>query len=86
MKWIEIDNHLCAGIQLKDFSTAFACMTEIAFAIEKMDHHPEWTNIYNAIHFRLNTHTAGDKVTAKDHKLAELITSICHKYGPKNIE
>jgi 4a-hydroxytetrahydrobiopterin dehydratase len=41
-----------------------------------MDHHPEWTNTYNKVSFRLSTHDAGDKVTEKDRKLAKAIDEV----------
>ena len=57
----------------KNFSEAFAFMTRVALAAEKMDHHPEWKNIYNTVEFWLSTHDAGDIVTEKDRTLAKKI-------------
>ena len=51
-------------------------MTRVALAAEKMDHHPTWTNTYNKVEIWLNTHDAGDKVTARDRKLAEVIDKL----------
>lgn len=68
--WQEIDNKLYKKFSFKDFAEAFAFMTKVAFAAEKMDHHPEWKNIYNAVEIWLSTHDAGDVVTEKDHMLA----------------
>jgi len=53
----------------KDFSEAFTFMTRIAFHAEKMDHHPEWTNIYNKVHITLSTHDCKG-ISAKDISLA----------------
>lgn len=51
-------------------------MVKVAFVAEKMDHHPEWSNIYNRVMISLNTHDAGNKVTEKDHKLAAAIDKL----------
>jgi 4a-hydroxytetrahydrobiopterin dehydratase len=76
MLWKEEHNALHRDFEFKDFSEAFAFMTRVALAAEKMDHHPEWKNIYNKVSIKLNTHDAGDKVTEKDHKLAKLIDKL----------
>ena len=51
-------------------------MTRVALVAEKMDHHPNWSNVYNTVEIRLNTHDAGGKVTEKDHKLASAIDKL----------
>ncbi len=79
--WQETDNSLQATFQFKDFSQAFAFMTEVAIVAEKQNHHPWWSNVWNTVNFKLNTHDAGDIVTGKDHKLAESITSIYERYA-----
>jgi len=56
----------------KDFSEAFAFMTRVALAAEKMDHHPEWFNVYKTVDVTLSTHDAGG-VTEKDIALARLM-------------
>lgn len=71
--WDEKDNTLYKKFEFKDFSEAFAFMTRVALAAEKMDHHPRWTNVYNKVEIWLNTHDAGDVVTEKDKKLAKKI-------------
>jgi 4a-hydroxytetrahydrobiopterin dehydratase len=71
--WKEKDNKLYKKFEFKDFSEAFAFMTRVALAAEKMDHHPLWTNVYNKVEIWLNTHDAGDVVTDKDRKLAKTI-------------
>lgn len=71
--WEEKDNKLYRKFQFKNFSEAFAFMTRIALAAEKMDHHPKWTNEYNQLEIWLSTHDAGDVVTEKDKKLASII-------------
>lgn len=79
--WSEKDNKLVAVFKFKDFAEAFAFMTEVAFLAEKQNHHPEWTNIWNTVHFKLSTHDAGDIVTDKDHQLAGGIDKIFVKYS-----
>ena len=74
--WKEQENKLYKKFEFKDFSEAFAFMTRVALAAEKMDHHPLWTNVYNKVEIWLNTHDAGDVVTDKDRKLSETIDQI----------
>jgi 4a-hydroxytetrahydrobiopterin dehydratase len=73
--WTEADNKLYKKFTFKNFSEAFAFMSRVAMAAEKMDHHPYWTNVYNQVEIWLSTHDAGDIVTDKDRKLAEKIDS-----------
>jgi len=74
--WKEENNALHRSFEFKDFSEAFAFMTRVALAAEKMDHHPDWKNVYNKVTIKLNTHDAGDIVTDKDHKLAKIIDKL----------
>lgn len=68
--WTEKDNQLSATFHFKDFSQAFAFMTEVALLAEKHEHHPLWTNVWNRVEIHLSTHDAGDIVTDKDRDLA----------------
>jgi len=77
--WEEKDNKLYKKFEFKNFSEAFAFMTRVALAAEKMDHHPLWTNVYNKVEVWLNTHDAGDIVTDKDRKLSVAIDSFYNK-------
>ena len=74
--WTEKNNALHRVFKFKNFTQAFAFMTEVAFAAEKQNHHPNWSNVYNTVEFKLNTHDAGDTVTDKDHALAKAIDAI----------
>ena len=74
--WEERDNKLQRTFMFKDFGEAFAFMTRVALIAEKMDHHPEWTNVWNRVHIALSTHSAGGRVTDKDRTLAAAIDRI----------
>ncbi len=76
MEWQEKNNRLSKTFKFKDFSEAFAFMTRVALAAEKMDHHPFWTNVYNTVNIELSTHDAGDVVTGKDFALAKAIDKL----------
>lgn len=74
--WKEENNQLKKTFQFKNFTEAFAFMTRVAFIAEKMNHHPDWKNVYNRVEISLNTHDAGDIVTDRDRKLAEAIDKL----------
>jgi 4a-hydroxytetrahydrobiopterin dehydratase len=78
--WKEENNKLKATFKFKNFTEAFAFMTEVAFAAESQGHHPDWRNVWNTVEFELNTHDAGGTVTEKDHKLAKAIDEIHEKF------
>jgi 4a-hydroxytetrahydrobiopterin dehydratase len=77
--WKEQNNSLHRKFEFSNFSEAFAFMTRVALEAEKMDHHPLWTNVYNQLEIWLSTHSAGDKVTDKDRKLAKKIDALVSK-------
>jgi 4a-hydroxytetrahydrobiopterin dehydratase len=58
--------------RFKDFNAAFGFMTRVALMAEKLDHHPEWSNVYNRVDIVLATHDAGG-VTELDLRLARFI-------------
>ena len=58
--------------QFRDFNAAFGFMTRVALAAEKLDHHPEWFNVYNRVEVLLSTHDA-DGVTSLDIALAAIM-------------
>ena len=74
--WKETNNQLVRSFEFKDFIQAFSFMTRVAIAAEKMNHHPEWSNVYNKVEIRLSTHDAGNIVTEKDRKLASEIDKL----------
>lgn len=73
MQWVEKENALHATFTFKNFSEAFAFMTRVAMLSEKMDHHPEWRNVWNTVEITLRTHSAGNTITEKDRELARAI-------------
>ena len=79
--WKEENNKLTASYNFKDFKEAFGFMVQVALAAEKMDHHPSWTNTYNEVKIDLSTHSKGNTVTEKDHKLKEEIIRIAKGFG-----
>ena len=74
--WQEENNTLHKKFEFKNFSEAFAFMTRVAMAAEKMDHHPKWTNEYNKVEIWLSSHDAGDVVTDRDRTLAKRIDKL----------
>ena len=68
--WTGGDDFITKIFKFKDFIEAFSFMTNIAMIAEKMDHHPEWYNVYNRVDITLRTHDSGG-VTEKDISLAK---------------
>lgn len=62
--------------QFDSFREAMGFMVRVGFEAERLNHHPDWSNVYNRVDVRLNTHDAGDKITAKDIALATEIQRI----------
>jgi 4a-hydroxytetrahydrobiopterin dehydratase len=62
-------NAITKSFRFKTFSEAFGFMTRAALLAEKMDHHPEWSNVYNRVEVTLSTHSSGG-VTELDVKMA----------------
>ncbi len=77
--WTEKDDKLTREFLFRDFNEAFAFMTRVAMLAERMDHHPEWSNVYNRVRISLSTHSAGNKVTEKDRTLAQAIDGLLPK-------
>tara|TARA_E500000178_G_scaffold247784_1_gene244368 strand:- start:38 stop:277 length:240 start_codon:yes stop_codon:yes gene_type:complete len=76
MNWKESNDSLSKTFVFKSFEDAMNWMQKAAKKIDQLNHHPEWTNIYNTIHVKLNTHDAGGIVTEKDHQLASILDDI----------
>ena len=73
--WEIKDNKLHKEIQFESFNQAFGFMTRASMQIEKMNHHPEWFNVYNRITIDLTTHDAGG-ITNNDVNLARILNSL----------
>lgn len=73
----ESATHIRADFEFKDFKEAFAFMSRVAPVADAMDHHPEWSNVYNKVTIRLSTHDTADKkpgLTSLDFELARAIS------------
>ena len=73
--WTQTDTAITREFNFRNFIEAFSFMTGIALEAEKMDHHPDWKNVYNQVTISLNTHTAKG-ITQMDFDLAKKIDAI----------
>jgi 4a-hydroxytetrahydrobiopterin dehydratase len=73
--WNVVNEKLHKEFQFESFNQAFGFMTRAAMEIEKMNHHPEWFNVYNRITKELTTHDAGG-ITKNDVNLAKILNSL----------
>jgi len=80
--WTEAANALHKVFEFESFGQALAFMSSAAPLIEAMNHHPEWTNVYNRVTVRLTTHDAGHKVTDLDHQLAQVLDDQYTQHQP----
>ncbi len=69
--WEILDDKLYRELKFSDFIEAFAFMSKLANVSEKLNHHPEWFNVYNTVKISLTTHDAGG-ITEKDFQWAEM--------------
>ncbi len=76
--WELKDGKLKKSFRFSNFVEAFGFMTRIALEAEKINHHPEWSNVYNTVTIKLSTHDAGG-ITDYDVKLANIIDKINQK-------
>lgn len=77
--WSLKEGKLNCDLQFADFTRAFAFMTEVALHAEKMNHHPDWTNVYNRVSIALMSHDAGG-ISERDLKLARVIQEAAARY------
>jgi 4a-hydroxytetrahydrobiopterin dehydratase len=80
--WSVVDGRdaLHRSFKFADFNAAFGFMTRVALAAEKLDHHPEWFNVWNRVDVTLSTHDAGG-LTTRDIALAEAMDRIAGTVG-----
>ena|SRR5437773_6526898 len=76
--WSVVQGKLHREYKFSDFIHAFGFMATSAIAIEKMNHHPEWSNVYNKVIVDLTTHDAGG-ISEKDVELAKLLDNFARK-------
>ncbi len=77
-QWTITDNRgglLSREFRFKDFREAFGFMTQVAMLAEKLDHHPEWSNVYNKVDITLTTHDVGG-ISDRDIKMSEMIDQL----------
>ncbi|OAB78977.1 4a-hydroxytetrahydrobiopterin dehydratase [Cochleicola gelatinilyticus] len=73
--WEYFENSIHTAFEFENFKEAFTMMTRIAFEAERLQHHPDWSNVYNTVSISLSTHDA-DGVTEKDFELAKTIDNL----------
>ncbi|WP_426432458.1 4a-hydroxytetrahydrobiopterin dehydratase [Winogradskyella sp. HB-48] len=74
-EWEYYDNAIHVELEFDNFKDCFSAMSRIAFECEALNHHPDWSNVYNILKISLSTHDAGG-VTQKDFDLAKAIEAI----------
>jgi len=74
--WTEENNALCKTFVFGTFEQAMLFMQSAAPHISRLNHHPEWQNVYNRVSVRLTTHDAGNTVTEKDRELAKILDDV----------
>jgi 4a-hydroxytetrahydrobiopterin dehydratase len=74
--WTVERDALAKTFTFDSFREAMSFMVRTGFEAEEMNHHPEWTNVYNRVAVRLSTHDADNKVTRKDVELAKRLEKI----------
>jgi 4a-hydroxytetrahydrobiopterin dehydratase len=78
--WTVANDKLHRDYQFADFVHAFGFMATAALIVEKMEHHPEWSNVYNRLSVDLTTHDAGG-ITKKDVDLARILETLAKRFA-----
>ncbi len=82
-RWQQHDNAWLAEWVFADFLQAMAFMNEVAVVAHRLDHHPEWSNVYNRVSVRLTTHDAGG-LTQRDVALAQAMNQISRSLASRD--
>jgi 4a-hydroxytetrahydrobiopterin dehydratase len=78
--WKVVNGKLNRTLNFEDFAQAFSFMTRIAIEAEKLNHHPEWLNVYNRLTIDLVTHDIGNEISNYDVILAKKISEIFESF------
>ena len=79
--WELRDGALQRDLRFRDFNAAFSFMTSIALTAERLNHHPDWSNVYNRVSIRLSTHDVGG-ISENDFAMAAEISEIYRRFAP----
>lgn len=79
-EWSNRGGHIERELKFPDFVTAFGFMSQAALVSERLNHHPEWSNVYSRVYIKLSTHDAGG-VTDLDLNWAKQINSILDQHS-----
>ena len=79
-KWERRDESLFRSFRFADFATAFGFMTQLAITADRLNHHPEWFNVYNRVEITMTTHDAGG-LSALDAEFVGIADALAAKLG-----
>jgi 4a-hydroxytetrahydrobiopterin dehydratase len=82
--WTKNRKGLCCSLLFPDFPSAMAFVQELSVVAERINHHPDWRNVYRQLDICLHTHDEGNRVTEKDIALSEEINRILLSYTAEN--
>jgi 4a-hydroxytetrahydrobiopterin dehydratase len=77
--WSDDGASLHRSFAFADFSEAWAFMSRVALLAEKLDHHPNWSNVYNRVEINLTSHDKGNTVTSRDRRMAAAIDALVER-------
>ena len=74
--WSAKNGRLCKQFKFRGFMQAMGWMVSVSIAAEKLDHHPEWSNVYNRVDVALTTHDMNNQISTWDIELAKIMDSL----------